>query len=291
MPVLRHIALATQSPFTTADFYRTAFGWREAGRSANAVFLTDGWVNLAIIRFSTDQLGRGMDYVGLHHFGVLVDDLAQWNRRLEAAGSRCFMKPPPGNGDFNYEYKFHGPDNVVFDLSEHAWSGTPALHEQLSAASQGGTTMPKIRHIALATNDPEATAEFYKKAFDFKEVERRESYLAKGIFLTDGTLNLAILKFQNVDQLGKGLDYVGLHHFGILVDDLDEYTRRLEAMGTPCFMKPPEGDKASNFEVKFRGPDGVVFDIAEHMWRIETRENQADAGTPAAQTPNPAVAK
>ena len=32
--------------------------------------------------------------------------------------------------------------------------------------------MAKIRHIALATNDPIKTAEFYKQAFDFKEVGR-----------------------------------------------------------------------------------------------------------------------
>ena len=32
--------------------------------------------------------------------------------------------------------------------------------------------MPKLRHIAIAAEDPEKMAEFYKKAFDFKEVGR-----------------------------------------------------------------------------------------------------------------------
>jgi len=32
--------------------------------------------------------------------------------------------------------------------------------------------MPKLRHIAIAAEDPEAMAEFYKKAFDFVEVGR-----------------------------------------------------------------------------------------------------------------------
>ena len=35
--------------------------------------------------------------------------------------------------------------------------------------------MAKIRHIALATNDPIKTAEFYKQAFDFKEVGRTDN--------------------------------------------------------------------------------------------------------------------
>ena len=30
--------------------------------------------------------------------------------------------------------------------------------------------MPKLRHIAIATNDPKATAEFYKKAFGFEQI-------------------------------------------------------------------------------------------------------------------------
>jgi hypothetical protein len=44
--------------------------------------------------------------------------------------------------------------------------------------------------------------------------------LADGVFLSDGTLNMAILKFKT-DQLGKGLDYRGIHHFGMLVEDVD----------------------------------------------------------------------
>jgi catechol 2,3-dioxygenase-like lactoylglutathione lyase family enzyme len=131
--------------------------------------------------------------------------------------------------------------------------------------------MPKIRHIALATNDPDKTAEFYKTAFDFKEVGRtgdRNSPkgIAWGYYLSDGTLNLAILKFKNVDQLGKGLDYVGVHHFGVLVDDLEAYAEKLEGLGAPCFMKQDPSQTNSFYETKFRGPDGTVFDISEHPW-------------------------
>ena len=38
--------------------------------------------------------------------------------------------------------------------------------------------MPKLRHIAIAAEDPEAMAEFYKKAFDFVEVGRPNGVLA-----------------------------------------------------------------------------------------------------------------
>ncbi len=90
--------------------------------------------------------------------------------------------------------------------------------------------MPKLRHIAIAAEDPEAMAEFYKKAFDFKEVGRPNGFLADGVFLSDGTLNMAILKFKT-DQLGKGMDYRGIHHFGVLVEDVDAFSKKLEGLG------------------------------------------------------------
>jgi catechol 2,3-dioxygenase-like lactoylglutathione lyase family enzyme len=142
--------------------------------------------------------------------------------------------------------------------------------------------MAKLRHIALATNDPEKTAEFYRKAFDFKEVGRVGSPdnpggIAWGVYLSDGTLNIAILKFKNVDQLGKGLDYVGIHHFGVLVDDLDPYMKRLtEELGADCFMKQDPGAKAEFFETKFRGPDDVVFDVSEHPWVGAAPQDQGE---------------
>src|SRR5438045_1725680 len=95
--------------------------------------------------------------------------------------------------------------------------------------------MPKLRHIAIAAEDPEAMAEFYKKAFDFVEVGRPNGVLADGVFLSDGTLNVAILKFKS-DQLGKGMDYTGLHHFGILVEDVDKAAEKVEALGGSHYM-------------------------------------------------------
>lgn len=130
--------------------------------------------------------------------------------------------------------------------------------------------MPKLRHIALATDDPEATARFYKEAFGFKEVARQKDsgkpdQLAHGVYLSDGTLNLAILKFKT-DQIGKGMDFTGVHHFGILVDDPDKAIEQLESLGAECFMGKDKGHGKGFFEIKFKGPDGTVFDIAGHPW-------------------------
>ena len=124
--------------------------------------------------------------------------------------------------------------------------------------------MAKLRHIAIAAKDPDAMAEFYKKAFDFKEIRKSDGPLAYGYHLSDGTIDLAILRFKT-DQTGKGLDYTGLHHFGILVEDVAAVAKKLEDLGGKHYMDQG-GDRIGGFEVKFYGPEDVLFDVAEHPW-------------------------
>jgi catechol 2,3-dioxygenase-like lactoylglutathione lyase family enzyme len=124
--------------------------------------------------------------------------------------------------------------------------------------------MPKLRHIALATKDPEGTAEFYKRVFEMKEVGRTNTELAEGIYLSDGTINMAVLNFKT-DQLGRGMDYVGFHHVGFVVEDLEDFNERLSENGAEL-MQPRPTSPTSFFEVKHRGPDGVVIDTSEHPW-------------------------
>ena len=51
----------------------------------------------------------------------------------------------------------------------------------------------------------------------------------------DGTLNMAILKFKT-DQLGKGMDFRGIHHFGVLVEDVEEFSKKLESLGAEHYI-------------------------------------------------------
>jgi methylmalonyl-CoA/ethylmalonyl-CoA epimerase len=125
--------------------------------------------------------------------------------------------------------------------------------------------MNRLRHLALAAADPEATAAFYESAFGFERVGELDATnpLAEGVLLSDGTLNLAVLRFKT-DQIGRGLDFVGPHHFGILVDDEAAVTARLLELGAAPLDVGEQGD--AGFERKFKAPDGTVFDIATHPW-------------------------
>jgi catechol 2,3-dioxygenase-like lactoylglutathione lyase family enzyme len=139
--------------------------------------------------------------------------------------------------------------------------------------------MAKLRHLAIACKDPDAMAEFYVKAFGFTEVRRGDGPLAYGIHLSDGVIDLAILRCKT-DQIGKGLDYTGMHHFGVLVEDLDDTAKKLEALGAEHYMDQSAGEaRMGAFEMKFHGPEGVLFDIAEHPWTgaaaLDEEEKQA----------------
>lgn len=129
--------------------------------------------------------------------------------------------------------------------------------------------MAKLRHIALHTTDPEKTAAFYKHVFDMAEVGRTDSPIAKGIYLSDGTINLAVLRFKTAQAADRhdGLGPVyGLHHFGFWVENVEETRRRLREAGAEFRESRPEAATTTFFEEKHKGPDAVMLDITAHGW-------------------------
>jgi catechol 2,3-dioxygenase-like lactoylglutathione lyase family enzyme len=135
--------------------------------------------------------------------------------------------------------------------------------------------MAQIRHLAIASDHPGKAADFYKKAFGFKEV-RRFGFDPKDpdpevaprpstVILTDGYISIALLKLA-IDQTGVGLEYQGLHHFGVVVDDLESWTKHIEALGAPNITTLEQMPPNAHIEIKFRGPDNVVFDLSPKPW-------------------------
>ena len=121
--------------------------------------------------------------------------------------------------------------------------------------------MARIKHIALHTPDPVKTAEFYKEVFGLQELNRRPRDSGEdGVWLTDGYIYFAILKFGSEDapNLGEGPSTVeGVHHIGFYVDDLEESIAAFEATGgTECPGSLPNGRK-------YKGPDGLMIDLVD----------------------------
>jgi catechol 2,3-dioxygenase-like lactoylglutathione lyase family enzyme len=128
--------------------------------------------------------------------------------------------------------------------------------------------MARLRHFAVCVRNLEKSAKFYSDVFDLKQVGREDIDIGSAIYMSDGVINLALLKFSS----GKGNNIagdqtkaVGANHFGFQVDDLKETQRRIEAAGGTFFFDLGD-ERQGNFERKFKDPDGVVFDISQHGW-------------------------
>jgi len=136
--------------------------------------------------------------------------------------------------------------------------------------------MARIKHIALVTDDPAKTAEFYKQNFGLTELYRRPTDTGeKGVWLSDGYIYFAILKYGegNAPKLGPGQssDLRGIHHIGFQVEDLDATAAALEkAKVSPVPMQEYERDRggmgSEAVNLKYLGPDAVQFDVRQEGW-------------------------
>ena len=135
--------------------------------------------------------------------------------------------------------------------------------------------MAKLRHIAIATQDEDATAKFYIDVFGMTQVGKIDIPIVSGYFLSDGTINLAILHFKN-DQIAgaeRGKEWSGIHHFGFEVENVEETMQKLAAAGASpredinqVLGMGREGSRHGNAEIRYSGPDGVMFDISRTGW-------------------------
>jgi catechol 2,3-dioxygenase-like lactoylglutathione lyase family enzyme len=128
--------------------------------------------------------------------------------------------------------------------------------------------MPRLRHIALVVKDLEKAAHFYKSVFGFTQAGQETLEFASAIYLTDGTINLALLKYRG--SRGHGLEdptkFVGIHHFGIQVEDMGEAQKKIEDAGGTFFFDLGDDMEKENFERKFKDPDGIIFDVSVKGW-------------------------
>lgn len=129
--------------------------------------------------------------------------------------------------------------------------------------------MARIRHLAFATDTPDKLRDYFETAFGFKTLTAHNNERVDGYVMSDGHLNIGVFKFKT-DQLGKGIDYVGLHHFGVFTDEADACVERLFAMDTKVYVDEmdltPLSDGRTKRPDKFRGVDGLVFDVADQPW-------------------------
>jgi lactoylglutathione lyase len=126
--------------------------------------------------------------------------------------------------------------------------------------------MARIKHIAIRTHDIEQTASFYKEAFGLEQVGLGQN----GIYLTDGHLNIAILKYRN--EIDGETIKLGIDHVGFQVDDLEATLAKISSLGGKALAEQREVTPAdpsrpqSYYEIKCIGPDDQVIDVSSVGW-------------------------
>jgi methylmalonyl-CoA/ethylmalonyl-CoA epimerase len=125
--------------------------------------------------------------------------------------------------------------------------------------------MAKLRHIAIAVKDPEKAARFFEHAFGMT----RAGSAMRGVYLTDGVMNVALLNFADepVPGFETQKDYEGIIHFGMWVDSVDEIDGKVKAAGGTYMTGRKETNPNVFYEVKYRTPEGIVFDVTENGWK------------------------
>ena len=121
--------------------------------------------------------------------------------------------------------------------------------------------MSKLRHIAIIVPDPDKARQFFEDAFGMAVVGQAR----RGIYVSDGTLNIALLKQEHADEA------LGVAHFGIWVDDLDAAEERITAAGGSYVTGRPSSPN-SFYEAKFKTPTGQVFDVTHTGWAGAVRD-------------------
>tara|TARA_B100001013_G_scaffold77004_1_gene41228 strand:- start:27 stop:542 length:516 start_codon:yes stop_codon:yes gene_type:complete len=123
--------------------------------------------------------------------------------------------------------------------------------------------MAKIKQVAIAVGNPEASAKYYSEALGLEIIGKVTNENEEGYFLTDGDINIALFKFYTEEAahfVPGGVDYRGLHHLGFLVDDAEEACKKLEDHGSELI---PVANRSYS---KYFSPNGEIVEVTQIGW-------------------------
>lgn len=128
----------------------------------------------------------------------------------------------------------------------------------------------RIDHIAVAVKDVDAGIASYQKILGAELIEKAElsmqgsrmtgAYLkvGDGLIVLDGAVDPSGFIAKFIERRGEGL-----HHIGIVVDDLDAYVRELEAAGVRIPHRESLGPLRREILLSPKDLCGVVVQVIE----------------------------
>jgi lactoylglutathione lyase len=117
----------------------------------------------------------------------------------------------------------------------------------------------KLAHLAIKVEDLDSAGEFYEKFLGFRDVRQGVNRDHYSRHLTDGNIDIALLKYDSDSQSKEALaagEGPGIHHFGFEVDDVESFVDQIKKKGLEIISDP------GVIPVKFKVPGGAVAEVA-----------------------------
>ena len=158
--------------------------------------------------------------------------------------------------------------------------------------------MGKLRHIAFISAEPKKLSDFYQKYFGFEECK---VFPSGSRMVIDPLFNLAFLQQAAVEVAINGTHRadgseseltVGIHHYGFVVDNLEQAVAKLPANTThganPQISAGVSGPEAARpAEVRFLDPWGNNVDLSSRGYLGREEKKLPAVRLLAVQVPNP----
>jgi predicted enzyme related to lactoylglutathione lyase len=277
MARIRHIAIFSENPKKLADFYGEVFGTTLTGVADNgAAWVTDGYMDIALL----PVLGRTNRKPGIHHWGFTIEpaDKPAVVARLKERGAEIYspyVDSPEAHRPYA-EDAVKDPDGNRFDLS----TGMRRMREAAAGpgTSASGTdaksATPKIKHIAIFSDDPGKLSKFYAEVFGLEITGSSQG----DVWVTDGYVDVALINRRNVKSPR------GIHHWGFTLapEAKSGVYEKLTARGLPPTDPRVEDPTVDRPYVEDKGHDidGNRYDLttAKRDMDVEKARTRARLG-------------
>lgn len=269
-----HIAIFSENPRKLAEFYGEVFGTTLTGVSDNgSAWITDGYMDLALLALR----GRADRRSGIHHWDFTVNegDKPAIVAKLKERGAEIYspyVDLPEAHRPYA-EDAVKDPDGNRFDLStgmrrmRSASDGSGASASSMAAA----TATPKIRHIAIFSDDPSRLAKFYGEAFGLRVTGESQ----RDVWVTDGYVDIALISRK------KPAAPRGLHHWGftLAAEAKPGIYDKLAARGLPVKDPRAEDPTIDRPYVEHAGydPDGNRYDLTTGKRDMDVEKSRTRA--------------
>ena len=124
----------------------------------------------------------------------------------------------------------------------------------------------KFNHVHLKAPDPEKTANWYVKAFNFRITSDTTRVFGDRFIrceMPDGTaMNISGARTDEQLEDGNANAHWGLEHFGVNVDDIEAEIRRLEGLGAKLMEGPFETPNGPRIAF-IKAPDDTRIELLE----------------------------